>query len=156
MSVDGLDGLKVKRLAELLTELDRTFRDDFKRSSGVPCNLTVAQYQVISMIVADGDASQKRISENLGVTGPTVVRIIDALEKKELVYRTRDKEDRRIVLISLTDKGRRAQFDCAEMHEGKLATMVARLPTNTTDTLLDNLSALLKAAKPAPAAAAAS
>lgn len=156
MSVDGLDGLKVKRLAELLTELDRTFRDDFKRSSGVPCNLTVAQYQVISMIVADGDASQKRISENLGVTGPTVVRIIDALEKKELVYRTRDKEDRRIVLISLTDKGRQAQFDCAEMHEGKLATMVARLPTNTTDTLLDNLSALLKAAKPAPAAAAAS
>ena len=154
MSTDGWDGLKVKRLAELLTELDRTFRDDFKRSSGVPCNLTVAQYQVISMIAARGDASQKRISENLGVTGPTVVRIIDALEKKELVYRTRDKDDRRIVLISLTDKGRNAQIDCAEMHEGKLATMVARLPINTTDTLLDNLSALLKAAKPAPAVAA--
>ncbi len=142
------DGVKVKRLAELLTELDRTFRDDFKRSSGVPCNLTVAQYQVISMIAVKGDSSQKDIATNLGVTGPTVVRIIDALEKKELVYRTRDKEDRRIVLISLTDRGARAQIDCAEMHEGKLAAMVARLPANTTDALLVNLSALLTAAKP--------
>ena len=154
MGEDALDGLKIKRLAELLTQLDRTFRDDFKRSSGVPCNLTVAQYQVITMIAARGDSSQKDIATNLGVTGPTVVRIIDALEKKELVYRTRDKEDRRIVLISLTEKGRGAQVDCAEMHEGRLATVVARLPTTTTDTLLDNLAALLGAAKPAPAVAA--
>lgn len=147
----SVDVSKVKRLAELLTELDRMIRDDFKRSSGVPCNLTVAQYQVISMIATRGDSSQKDIAKTLGVTGPTVVRIIDALEKKSLVYRTRDKDDRRIVLISLTDEGTQAQLDCAEMHEGKLASMMARLPTNTTDALLANLTALLNAAKPAAA-----
>ena len=153
MSGDGPDESKVKRLAELLTELDRTFRDDFKRSSGVPCNLTVAQYQVISMIALKGDFSQKDIATSLGVTGPTVVRIIDALENKGLVFRTRAKGDRRIVLISLTEKGSQAQVDCAEMHEGRLATMMARLPESTTDALLGNLAALLNAAKPAPAEA---
>ncbi len=145
--MSGQDG-RVKQLAELLSDLDRTFRDDFKRSNGVPCNLTLAQYQVISMIANKEPCSQKDIAERLNVTGPTVVRIIDALEKKELVRRARHTADRRIVLVSLTKQGEQAQIDCAEMHEGNLSALIDRLPTNTVDALLGNLSALLSAAHP--------
>ena len=147
--MDVQDGSQVKKLAELLTGLDRAFRDDFKRSNKVPCDLTLAQYQVLSMVSKNTRCSQKKIAENLGVTGPTVVRIIDALEKKELVTRTRDREDRRIVLVSRTDKGAEAQQECANMHEQRLASLMSRLPTSTADDLLLNLSALLTAARPA-------
>ena len=125
MDVRDEEVSQVRRLAELLTGLDRAFRDDFKRSNNVPCDLTLAQYQVITMVSNSSECSQKDIARNLSVTGPTVVRIIDALEKKELVTRTRHSKDRRIVLVSLTDKGRQAQRDCAAMQERNLAALDA-------------------------------
>ena len=143
--MDGLQSVKVKQLAGLLAGLDRTFRDDFKRSNRIPSNLTLAQYQVISMVADRGQCSQKKIAADLNVTGPTVVRIIDALETKKLVRRTRDVRDRRIVLVSLTEKGMLTQRECAAIHEERLASMMERLPTRTFDSLLDSLSALLGA-----------
>lgn len=123
--------------------LDRIFRDGFKRSNKIPHNLTLAQYQVISRLAERGRCSQKEIAESLRVTGPTVVRIIDALERKKLVFRTRDERDRRIVLVALTEHGVEVQRDCAVIHEQDLATIIGRLPAATIDALLDNLSALV-------------
>ncbi len=146
--MDGQPGSsKEKQLAALLASLDRVFRDDFKRSNGMPCGLTLAQYQVITMVLGRERCSQKQIADHLGVTGPTVVRIIDALEKKELVRRTRNGQDRRIVLVSLTDKGVEVQQECAALHEQQLAATINRLPAKKADELLVNLSDLLEAAK---------
>jgi len=145
--MEAQDRSQVKRLAQLLTKLDREFREDFKRSNGIPCNLTLAQYQVISMIVEKGVQSQKDIALDLGVTGPTVVRIIDALEEKELVRRARHNKDRRIVLVSLTDKGVVTQQECSTLHERRLATMIERLPSSAADTLLTGLSTLLQTSR---------
>lgn len=128
--------------------LDRIFRDGFKRSNKIPHNLTLAQYQVITRLAQQGRCSQKDIAESLRVTGPTVVRIIDALERKNLVFRTRHDHDRRIVLVALTEHGVEVQRDCAVIHEQDLATMIARLPSATIDALLDNLTALLGVATP--------
>ena len=138
---------KEKQLATLLASLDRVFRDDFKRSNGMPCGLTLAQYQVLTKVLNAGRCSQKEIADHLGVTGPTVVRIIDALEKKELVQRARDAKDRRIVLVSLTERGVEVQHECSQLHQRQLATTINRLPSATADELLGNLSDLLAAAK---------
>lgn len=144
--MNGHEVSKGKQLATLLAGLDRTFRGDFKRSKQIPHNLTLAQYQVISMVAERGQCAQKEIAENLGVTGPTVVRIIDALERKELVHRTRHERDRRIVLVALTDRGVEVQRSCEAMQEQRLASMIERLPSTTADALLVNLSDLLSVA----------
>lgn len=141
-------GERAKELAALLAGVDQTFREDFKRSNGIPHHLTLAQYQVISLVAERGRCSQKTIADKLRVTGPTVVRIIDALERKNLVYRTRHERDRRIVLVALTAAGAEVQRECAAVHEQRLATVMARLPTNTAESLLHALSALLSAARP--------
>lgn len=147
----GFKEARVQRLADLLAELDRLFRDGFKRSNGVPCDLTLAQYEVVTMVrgsdMQGRKCSQKTIAENLNVTGPTVVRIIDALEKKGLVMRTRDEVDRRVVLVSLTAKGGQAQHDCTTMHEHRLNLVMERLPATTTDVILGHLSELVTAAR---------
>ena len=57
--MDGHQGSTAKQLAGLLAGLDRTFRDEFKRSNGIPHHLTLAQYQVISLIAEAGQCSQK-------------------------------------------------------------------------------------------------
>lgn len=136
---------KEKQLAGLLAGLDRIFREDFKRRNGMPVDLTLAQYQVISLAHEAGRCSQTQLAAHLGVTGPTVVRIVDALEKKELARRARDGKDRRVVWISLTEKGVAAQQDSSRMLERRLGETISRLPANTADALLANLGELLRA-----------
>jgi MarR family 2-MHQ and catechol resistance regulon transcriptional repressor len=51
--------------------------------------------------------SHSAIGERLLVTGASVTSLVDTLERRGLVTRTRDKADRRIVLVELTREGRR-------------------------------------------------
>ncbi len=51
--------------------------------------------------------TQSEISEHLDIRGPTAIKVIDMLEKRELIYREKDLEDRRKTLIYLTPKGRK-------------------------------------------------
>jgi DNA-binding MarR family transcriptional regulator len=50
--------------------------------------------------------SQTAIAERLLVTGASVTSLVDTLERKKLVTRTRDRDDRRVVLVELTDAAR--------------------------------------------------
>jgi DNA-binding MarR family transcriptional regulator len=50
--------------------------------------------------------SHSAIGDRLLVTGASVTSLVDTLERRGLVTRTRDKTDRRIVLVGLTTEGR--------------------------------------------------
>ncbi len=54
--------------------------------------------------------SQKETAQRTDKDPPTVTRILDILERKELVRKQLNGEDRRSFLIYITDKGRR-QYD---------------------------------------------
>lgn len=46
------------------------------------------------------------ISRFLGVTSPFVSQLLNGMEERELIVRAKDPKDRRIVRVSLTDRGR--------------------------------------------------
>lgn len=80
------------------------------RVAGVlrPFGLSPAGGLVLSMLAdADGPMSAGEIRDRLLVTGATVTGLIDSLAGSGYVRRMRHPEDRRRVLVSLTDKGRR-------------------------------------------------
>src|ERR1700733_7748367 len=52
------------------------------------------------------DATVLGLAEGCGLGGSTAVSAIDRLEQMELVQRERDREDRRVVRVRLTDRGR--------------------------------------------------
>ncbi len=68
--------------------------------------LTGPQLTVIKILGQLGDLSLSSLSERIKAQNSTVTGIIDRMEREELVRRERSEEDRRIVLIRLTDKGR--------------------------------------------------
>lgn len=71
-------------------------------------DLTVSEVHAIEVLGHYGQMSMKDLAQKLGVTTGTVTVTVDRLEKKEYARRGSAKEDRRIYLISLTDKGREA------------------------------------------------
>ncbi|HEX8647849.1 MAG TPA: MarR family transcriptional regulator [Thermoleophilaceae bacterium] len=71
--------------------------------------LTLAQYHLVAPIaVAGGELPCGEAAVAAGVAGPTATRMLDSLEREEIVTREHSTADRRVVTVRLTAKGRRA------------------------------------------------
>ncbi len=69
-------------------------------------DITPEQWSILYQVdLADG-LIQKEIAERAGKDRPTTTRILDHLERKELVARRTDNCDRRSFQVGITDKGR--------------------------------------------------
>lgn len=68
-------------------------------------NITAEQWAVLSRLWEEQGVTQKDLAERTGKDQPNTGRILDKLEKKGLVNRVPDTQDRRIVLVFLTDTG---------------------------------------------------
>ena len=67
------------------------------------------------------------VARELEVTTGTLTISINGLVKKGYVDRTRSEEDRRVVLISLSDKGVRAYLRHQEFHQKMIDAVLAGL-----------------------------
>ena len=80
-----------------------------------PLGLSQSTWRVLLCLHHSMDAqTQNAIADTLGVDGASVVRLIDKLEDDGLVQRGFNPQDRRVRLISLTERGREriAPFMC--------------------------------------------
>ena len=91
-------GFIINRTAKaLIYVFDQELRNKF--------GITFGQWKIIIILANNNDGlTQKEIAEKLGLEGPTIIPIIDKLEKDEFVKRIVDKNDRRNNQIFLTDK----------------------------------------------------
>lgn len=69
--------------------------------------ITVDQWIILDILSTTESISQLSIAEKSGKDSPTVTRILDILEKKEMLRRNPDPSDRRRFLISLSPKGKK-------------------------------------------------
>ena len=97
------------------------------------------------IIEAVGIDSPKKVSEiakSLNVTPGTMTVNIDNLEKKGYVTRTRSEDDKRVVFISLTERGKKAFFHHRDFHKKMIKSAVANLTDDERDALMRCLTKL--------------
>lgn len=102
----------VSSLDEFLDSFDE-FGRSVRRARGVRGSegdnaLTLSQYGLLEPLLAQPEAGVQELAAQAGVTAPTASRILDTLERRELVSRDRAAHDRRAVRVSLTPSGRAA------------------------------------------------
>lgn len=68
--------------------------------------LSVPQLNLLEPLLG-GPSKMRALACAAGVTAPTATRMLDGLSRQGLVERTPSDEDRRCVLVALTDDGRR-------------------------------------------------
>ncbi len=68
-------------------------------------NLTVSQFGVLESLYHLGPMSQCDIGKKLLKTGGNMTMVIDNLEKRGLVQRVRDENDRRFIHVHLSEEG---------------------------------------------------
>ena len=65
------------------------------------------EFGVLTLLDAEGPASQQRLASRIGVDRTTMVALIDTLEEKQLVKRHRDPSNRRAYILEVTAVGRK-------------------------------------------------
>ncbi len=73
---------------------------ELRRKTGV----TFGQWKILTMLSREDGLTQKEIADRCEVEGPTLIPVIDKMEKQGFVTRKVDREDRRINRISLTTR----------------------------------------------------
>jgi MarR family transcriptional regulator, organic hydroperoxide resistance regulator len=91
----------VETLIFLYTESRRLTKEQARSH-----DLTGPQLTVIKLLSGIGELSLTELSESMQTRNSTVTGIIDRMESADLVKRARSDEDRRVVKIRLTPKGR--------------------------------------------------
>ena len=80
------------------------------------------------------------IAKTLSVTVGTLTIAINNLVKKDYVRRVRSDQDRRVVLISLTEKGRKAYDHHKNFHQQMIDSIIKEFPE-------EEMAVLVKALK---------
>ena len=105
-----MDEATLKKIILLSMERDALdnliFEQTFqKKIIGKFKELSKNQPMVIKIIGMEGEIMPSTIGKYTGMEKSSLTRMVDDLEKKGIVFRKTDPEDRRKVLVSLTDKG---------------------------------------------------
>jgi len=79
-------------------------------------NITTSQFGVLEALFHLGAQNQKSLGDKLLKSGGNMTLVIDNLEKHDLVKRTQDPEDRRSLVITLTEKGKKFISDLFPEH----------------------------------------
>lgn len=69
--------------------------------------LTYQQYNVMRIVAGEGPTAQAEIARRLLVSAPVITRLASALVEAGLVERGDDPDDRRSVILHLTEEGTR-------------------------------------------------
>jgi DNA-binding MarR family transcriptional regulator len=108
----------------LYTESRRITKELARRA-----DLTGPQLTVVKMLEQIGELSLSELSERIRAQNSTVTGIIDRMEREGLVVRERSKEDRRVVFIRLTTKGKKlaeeVKVEPWEIFRGALESLTA-------------------------------
>jgi DNA-binding MarR family transcriptional regulator len=138
----GRDRLALRvhvRLASCRNLLMRECRKRIER-----WNLTLPQFDVLAELARADERGFTffELSRLLLVTSGNLTGIVDRLEDEQLVWRETDADDRRVVRVRLTAKGRRLTERMLPQHAGDLATILGGLPEDKLTLLSDLLGDL--------------
>ncbi len=105
-------------------------------------DITNNDMHVIEAIGLSGGRNMSAVAKDLSVTVGTLTIAINNLVKKSYVRRTRSEKDRRVVLISLTEKGKKAFEHHKNFHDEMVRATLKGLNMEETEVLVKALSNL--------------
>lgn len=106
------------------------FGDECKRLGlGVPCG------GVLQLLDEFGPMSQQQLGRKLRIDRTSMVKMVDALEEKDLARRRDHPEDRRIYLVEITAAGRKSLAELQNMADAMEKQLLAPFSEDEVKTI---------------------
>jgi DNA-binding MarR family transcriptional regulator len=136
-----LDGFLPYRLAVAAQRVSADFRAVYGPRHG----LSVAEWRVMAHLSSAGPVSVREVFERVAMDKPKVSRAASRLELAGLIEKRPDPRDRRLVALSLTERGRAVMADLVPLARAFEARLLDRLPQEDRASLCRILDRLIAA-----------
>jgi len=129
-----------QELMETAPQIMQTIRVEMRRSRGSA--ISIPQFRTLRFIQKTPDSSLSHLADHLGLTLPSVSKLVDGLVKQKLVTRKASTADRRKLTLLLTQTGT-AIVDAARTDaRAHLAQKLKDLPDADLETISQALQLL--------------
>lgn len=107
-------------------------------------DLSITEIHTIETIGVNTEKTMTQIAQSLKITLGTLTACINKLIKKGYVERKRIEEDRRVVLIRLTEKGENAYNHHKKFHDDMVNNTTENLDEEEKEILISSLNKIKK------------
>jgi DNA-binding MarR family transcriptional regulator len=125
-----------------LLEVSLLLEADMSRSMA-ELGLTVTRTHLLWEVQQSGPCTQQRLAQAIGVSPRHVTGLVDALESDGFARRLPHPQDRRAVLVALTDKGTATMTRMQDQRRQAAGDLVADLDDAAVEQLRESLDAVL-------------
>jgi DNA-binding MarR family transcriptional regulator len=125
---------KKSSLLDLLLVFRRSILENI-RKAGFKHDLTFSQAEILGFIGPFGKETMRAIADYLKIAPPSATEMISEMEKKNLVERKSDKNDRRVVYIVLTSTAKNLFVSLSKRKEFVLKKMISKLNKKDCESL---------------------
>ena len=133
---DTINDILVNLFNEILKlEEEAIITDEFK-------DITNNDMHIIEAVGLSGENTMSVVAKKLGITAGSLTTSVNSLVNKKYVTRQRSDEDRRVVFLKLTDKGKRAYEHHREYHSQMTEAVISRLDEEEVPVLIKSLTGL--------------
>ena len=139
----------VQEFGELLSVMVRSFAA-FERSEIFCCGVTMSQCSTILGIGKKGTMTMNALSEWMSLATSTMTRIVDNLVRDGYIEREQDPQDRRVVQVSLTEKGAQLFQAIKEIYREYHRKIVENIPAGELHRVVESLTMLIEAIRKTP------
>jgi len=129
-----------QEILEVVPAVMRTIRAEMRRHR--TADLSVPQFRALAFISSKVDASLSDVAEHIGLTLPSMSKIIEGLVARKLVTRQTHATDRRRMMLALTARGRTALHASREATRACLAEDLAGLTERQRATIAQAMEIL--------------
>ncbi|HJA12903.1 MAG TPA: MarR family transcriptional regulator [Candidatus Mediterraneibacter merdipullorum] len=105
-------------------------------------DITNNDMHIIEAVGLSGENTMSAVAKKLGITAGSLTTSVNSLVNKKYVERQRSEEDRRVVFLSLTPKGRKAYEHHREYHRRMTEAVIERLDEEEIPILMKTLTGL--------------
>lgn len=136
----------VKQVVELQRQVNKILHQQTPEA-WMELSVTVGQLKSLFFIANEGVVNLRKLAAALGVTPANVTGIVDRLVEQGLVKRTENPEDRRMLLLQVTEKGQTLLTNLRESQTLRLSDILTKMSLEELSALYCGLVALVRVAE---------
>jgi MarR family transcriptional regulator, organic hydroperoxide resistance regulator len=136
---------KSKLIADTIDNLRRVFQaiQEYSKKVEHTTGLTSPQLWAIKVLTEGAPMMVSELARLMYLHPATVVGVLTRLESHDLIKKTRSKEDRRIVWVELTSKGKELVAAAPEVAQGLLVVGLEKTPLSGLEEINKGLKKLV-------------
>lgn len=105
-------------------------------------NLGSTEYSILRYLTEEGNMPMVQMANNIMVTQGWITGLIDSMEKRNLVERTRSKDDRRVIELNITKEGSKVFERAKKVHMEYIANCIKHMDDETVSSTVKLLKDL--------------